>query len=148
MVTERGPEEVVAFDPPVEGKGKWLNTSLYTFTPAAPGWTPATRYAATVTAGLTNDLGGRLDADYPFSFTTLSPDVAAVEPADNSKFVAPLPDITVLFNQPVDHASGEASFSLAPVDGSPWEAVSMAGRRQTDLPPAQALASTPPLKQS
>jgi hypothetical protein len=64
VVTERGPEEVVAFDPPVEGKGKWLNTSLYTFTPAAPGWTPATRYAATVKAGLTNDLGGRLDADY------------------------------------------------------------------------------------
>lgn len=119
VVSERGPEEVVAFDPPVEGKGKWLNTSLYTFTPAAPGWTPATRYAATVKAGLTNDLGGRLDADYPFSFTTLSPDIAAVDPAANSKFVAPQPDITVQFNQPVDHASAEASFSLTPSGGSP-----------------------------
>ena len=119
VVSERRPEEVIAFDPPVEGKGKWLNTSLYTFTPTAPGWTPAIRYAATAKAGLTNDLGGRLDADYRFSFTTLSPDVAAVNPADNSKFVAPQPDITVQFNQPVDHASAEASFSLAPGGGSP-----------------------------
>jgi hypothetical protein len=114
VVTESGPEDVLTFDPALPGSGKWLNTSLYTFTPGGTGWTPATRYTATVRAGLTNDLGGRLDADDSFSFTTLSPGVAAVIPADNSMFVAPQPDITVQFNQPVDHTSAEASFSLAP----------------------------------
>jgi uncharacterized protein YfaS (alpha-2-macroglobulin family) len=119
VVSASGPQDILAINPPVEGTGKWLNTSLYTFTPAAAGWAPATDYAVTVKAGVTNDLGGRLAADYPFSFTTLSPGVAAVTPSDNSNFVAPLPDITVQYNQPVDHATAEASFSLTPYGGAP-----------------------------
>jgi uncharacterized protein YfaS (alpha-2-macroglobulin family) len=119
VVSARGPTDILSFDPSVEGKGKWLNTSLYTFTPGGSGWAPATHYKATVKAGLTNDLGGRLQADYPFTFTTLSPNVASVTPADNSMFVAPQPDVTVQFNQPVDHALAEASFTLTPSGGSP-----------------------------
>jgi uncharacterized protein YfaS (alpha-2-macroglobulin family) len=121
VLGEADPTEVVSFDPPVEGEGRWLNTSLYTFTPGADGWAPATTYTARVKAGLTNKLGGRLDEDHVFTFTTLTPNVVIFFPLDNSLFVAPEPEIKVGFNQPVDRASAEASFTLVPEGGAPVE---------------------------
>ncbi|MDE3096257.1 MAG: Ig-like domain-containing protein [Chloroflexota bacterium] len=124
VIAQRGPDGILAFDPPVAGQGRWLNTSLYTFTPAGAGWAPSSRYTVRVKAGLANQLGATLDADYVFSFSTLTPKVVAFFPPDNSKFVAPLPEIKVGYNQPVDRASASAAFSLvarearAPVAGS------------------------------
>ena len=124
VIAKRGPEGILAFDPPVAGEGRWLNTSLYTFKPSGAGWAPSTRYSARVKAGLASELGSTLDVDYPFSFNTLSPKVVIFFPLDNSKFVAPLPEIKIGFNQPVGHASAEAAFALveqasrAPVAGS------------------------------
>lgn len=118
VIDDRGPQGVIEFDPPAQGEGRWLNTSLYTFVPGDEGWVPATRYTAAIKAGLANQLGSQLEEDYVFSFSTLAPAVSRLVPADNSKFVAPMPDIKVFFNQPVDRASAEASFALAPL-GAP-----------------------------
>ena len=117
VIDKRGPRGIVVFDPPVQGEGRWLNTSLYTFTPAGAGWAPSTAYKARVLAGLANELGATLDQDYAFSFTTLRPKVLIFLPLDNTKFVAPVPEIKVGFNQPIDHASAEAAFSIVP-DGA------------------------------
>ncbi len=117
VITKRGPDGILAFDPPVAGEGRWLNTSLYTFKPSGAGWAPSTRYNVRVKAGLANELGSTLDADYPFSFTTLRPAATIVQPADASKFVHPQPDVKVSFNQPVDRASAQAAFALAPQAG-------------------------------
>lgn len=123
VIAKRGPDAIVTFDPPIAGRGRWLNTSLYTFTPAGTGWAPSTRYTARVKAGLANELGSTLDADYVFSFTTLLPKAVTFFPPDNSKFVAPLPEIKAGFNQPVDRASAAAAFAVvaqasrAPVAG-------------------------------
>lgn len=117
VIDKRGPQGIVVFDPPAQGEGRWLNTSLYTFTPAGAGWAPSTAYRARVLAGLANELGATLDQDYTFSFTTLRPKVVIFFPLDNTKFVAPNPVIKVGFNQPIDHASAEAAFSIVP-DGS------------------------------
>ncbi len=114
VIDERGPQGIIEFDPPVAGEGRWLNTSLYTFTPAAAGWAPAARYTATVKAGLANQLGAELEKDYVFSFTTVSPKVLIFFPLDNTKFVGPEEEIKVGFNQPVDRPSAEAGFSLVP----------------------------------
>ncbi len=81
VIAKRGPDAIVTFDPPIAGRGRWLNTSLYTFTPAGTGWAPSTRYTARVKAGLANELGSTLDADYVFSFTTLLPKAVDVLPA-------------------------------------------------------------------
>jgi hypothetical protein len=112
VVDKRGPQGILAFDPPMPGEGRWLNTSLYTFTPAGAGWSPSTTYRARVLAGLANQLGATLDQDYAFSFTTLRPKVLTLFPLDNTKFVAPEPEIKVGFNQPIDRASAEAAFSV------------------------------------
>ena len=118
VIAERGPHGIIEFDPPTQGRGRWLNTSLYTFVPEGPGWAPSSRYTARIKAGLANQLGAQLDEDYIFSFSTLSPGVSTVFPPDNSQFVAPVPEIKVEFNQPVDRASAEAGFILAPA-GTP-----------------------------
>ena len=47
----------VVFDPPIEGRGEWLNTSIYVFTPDGP-LAGGTRYTARVQAGLTDTTGG------------------------------------------------------------------------------------------
>ncbi|MEX2245413.1 MAG: Ig-like domain-containing protein [Dehalococcoidia bacterium] len=117
VIADQGPEAVVAFDPPVAGEGRWLNTSLYTFRPET-GWAPSTAYTATVKSGLANKLGSQLEADHVFRFSTLSPAVAQIVPADNSLYVSPAPEITVTFNQPVDRASAEGAFRLAPAGGA------------------------------
>jgi hypothetical protein len=113
VIDKRGPQGIVDFDPPMQGEGRWLNTSLYTFTPSDAGWSPSTTYKARILAGLANQLGATLEQDYVFSFTTLRPKVLIFFPLDNSKFVAPEPEIKVGFNQPIDRASAEAAFSLA-----------------------------------
>jgi hypothetical protein len=51
-----GLPQPLAFDPPVAGKGEWLNTSIYVFK-AGDGVSGGIPYRATVVAGLT-DIGG------------------------------------------------------------------------------------------
>jgi uncharacterized protein YfaS (alpha-2-macroglobulin family) len=116
VVDDRGSQGIIDFTPPIAGEGRWLNTSLYTFHPK-PGWEPATTYSARVKAGLMNQLGAQLDVDYVFGFSTLSPAVSTFSPAAGSKFVAPLPDIRVVFNQRVDRASAQAHFDVVAAAG-------------------------------
>ena len=47
------------FDPPLEGEGEWLNTSIYMFTPS-DGLRGGTDYTVTVKAGLEDITGGIL----------------------------------------------------------------------------------------
>ena len=101
----------LTFEPAVEGSGEWLNTAIYLFRPAK-GFAPATTYTARVKAGLTDTTGGVLAEDYTWSFTTKLPAVVTTLPNDGDIFVGPSETITVTFNQPMDHSSAEASFSL------------------------------------
>jgi len=101
----------LSFDPPVSGKGEWLNTSIYVFTPD-DGFAPATTYTARVAAGLTDTTGGILAEDYAWAFTTRLPAVVSTYPANNAIYVSPNTTVTVTFNQPMDHASAQDHFQL------------------------------------
>ncbi len=102
----------LTFTPPVRGKGEWLNTSIYRFHPEG-GFLPATRYTARITAGLHDTLGAPLAEDYTWTFTTLRPAVLAWTPRTEAMHIGPHEVISVTFNQPMDHASVEAAFSLS-----------------------------------
>ena len=106
--------------PPVQGKGEWLNTSIYRFKPEKP-LAPATTYKARVAAGLTDTTGGELAKDYTWSFTTLSPAVLSTVPDEDAIYVGPSQPITVTFNQPVDKDAAEAAFTL--VDDATGEVI-------------------------
>ncbi|MYI86473.1 MAG: hypothetical protein F4081_06740 [Dehalococcoidia bacterium] len=106
---------VLRFDPPVSGRGEWLNTSLYRFFPA--GLQPSTTYTVRIPARVAWASGGVLEADYRWSFSTTQPTVTGFEPHDNSNFVEPDANIRVTFSQPMDRASGEAGITLREVGG-------------------------------
>ncbi len=101
----------LTFVPPVRGQGEWLNTGIYLFRPDE-GFLPATHYKARVAAGLTDTAGGVLEEDYTWEFSTIQPAVLSFRPDNGNKYVGPTDVISVTFNQPMDHASAQASFSL------------------------------------
>ena len=101
----------LTFVPPVRGKGEWLNTSIYLFRPEG-GFLPGTHYKARVAAGLTDTTGGVLQEDYAWEFNTIRPAVLEFMPTDGFKYAGPTDVFSVTFNQPMDHTSAQASFSL------------------------------------
>ncbi len=105
----------LTFDPPVEGKGEWLNTAVYRFLPAQ-GFAPATAYEATIAAGLKDTLGFEMEADYTWGFSTVGPMVTAWSPRSNAQYIGPSDVISITFNQPMDHTSAETALSLQ-IDG-------------------------------
>jgi uncharacterized protein YfaS (alpha-2-macroglobulin family) len=102
----------LTFEPPVMGKGQWLNTSILQFTPGENGFLPATRYTARIAKGLTALDNSTLEKDYVWTFTTVVPAVVGSIPASGDIYVSPTPAISLTFNQQMDRTSVEANFSL------------------------------------
>jgi len=96
------------FDPPLEGTGQWVTTSVYQFTPAAP-LAAATTYQVTVEP-LTAVDGAAMSEPYTFQFSTAAPIVVEAKPV--GILVPPDAQIVVTFSQPMDRASTEAAFKL------------------------------------
>jgi uncharacterized protein YfaS (alpha-2-macroglobulin family) len=124
-------------EPAVTGSGEWVSTSIYRFVPDEP-LAGATRYTITIAEGLADVTGGVLGKDVIWSFTTASPNVAAIEPADTTASVNPTFPLTVTFNMPMDPASTEAAIRLEPSVSLAFE-WSEDGRVVT-LRPAEMLA--------
>ncbi len=102
----------LSFEPPIQGRGEWLNTSIYVFTPASdlPG---GSTIKATVKAGLA-DVNGKtsLPAAFTWSFTTQPPEVVFTAPTDGQTLTPIENAVTVQFNQPISRPSAQANFSL------------------------------------
>jgi len=109
-----GLPDPLTFDPPVEGDGEWLNTSIYVFTPAAP-LAGGTTYTARVAAGLADTSGGVLAEDYAWSFTTQPPQVVWVSPGEESTLVSVDTAVQATFNMPVTCGTAAQAFTLSTV---------------------------------
>ncbi len=113
----------LSFEPDIPGEGEWVNTSIYSWTPAAP-LAGGESYTVTVKAGLEDQTGGVLQEDYTWQFATLSPGVVSVDPVSNTANVPLDATVEIEFNQPMDRASVQNAFSLVnrddgqPVSGS------------------------------
>ena len=94
---------VLSFDPPLAGKGEWLNTSIYRFIPS--DLAPSTAYRLTVAKGLTAAADGVLQDDFRSAFTTIAPAVAAITPEDRADWAGPWQQVVVRFNQPMDRSA-------------------------------------------
>jgi len=99
----------LTIEPPVEGEGAWINTSIYAFRPTEP-LASATIYRVTVKAGLTDVTGGLLAQDHVWSFSTALPLVSKTSPTGSR--VSPDTPIKVSFNMPMDRSSVESLFKL------------------------------------
>lgn len=102
----------LTLEPAVAGSGRWLNTSVYLFTPES-GLAGATDYTATI-AEVTGLNGERLAAPVTFSFTTANPIVLGSQPS--AAQVRPDSTIEVIFSQAMDPESSTAAFQLVTYD--------------------------------
>jgi alpha-2-macroglobulin len=98
----------LTLDPPAEGEGRWLSTSVYAFQPTT-AFAGATSYTAVVD-GITDLEGIALAEPYQFTFTTAAPIVENSLPTGN--LVPPHTVVTVQFTQPMHPESTESAFSL------------------------------------
>ena len=105
-------DPIVRFDPPLEGRGEWLNTAIYRFTPARLA--PSTTYRVTIGKGLTSAADGVLADDVVATFRTIDPAVAAMTPEPNSQFASPRQPVVVRFNQPMDRSAAAGISLLEP----------------------------------
>lgn len=97
--------------PELPGKGEWLNTSIYQFTPekALAG---GTTYTVTVQAGLADVLGAALVDEYTWQFKTLAPEILNISPRQGESGVRLDSPVSVQFSQPMDRPSTEEAFML------------------------------------
>ena len=110
-VLQEGPAAaVLEFNPPLAGRGEWLNTSLYRFIPT--DLQPSAEYAVRVPAGLTSAADGVLASDFAWSFATVQPAITSFTPGDNSVHVEPDDPVVIAFNQPMNRVSVEAGLAL------------------------------------
>lgn len=111
----------LALEPPVAGKGEWINTTIYRFYPDR-GLAPSTSYTARIAAGLVDSQGAVLEEPYEWSFSTVGPMPVAWSPESNGQYVGVGDVISITFNQPMDRASVQAAFALhvneTPVNGA------------------------------
>lgn len=100
-----------SLEPAASGRGEWLNTSTYTFTPepALPG---GQSFTVNLNPGLTSTLGMALENPRSWQFVTSPPRVLEILPNADAK-QPPQPTLTLRFNQPMDKPSVENGVSLA-----------------------------------
>ena len=108
-----------AFDiqPPVTGRGEWINTSTYIFYPE-PAMAGGTEYIVSLNQELKTESGvGWGGSERPvWTFTTSRPNVIMLEPSI-MELLALDPEFKLTFNQPMDTESVESNFSFSGTEG-------------------------------
>jgi hypothetical protein len=100
----------------VEGKGEWLNTSVYVFTPAQPlpGGVVIEAKVEASPAGkpLVDTDGNPMRGDYAWQFGVTPPKVVFITPNNGAALVGIDTPIVVQFNQPISLSSAQQHVSL------------------------------------
>jgi uncharacterized protein YfaS (alpha-2-macroglobulin family) len=139
----------LVISPNVEGKGEWVNTSVYAFRPAQ-ALKGDTTYTLSVLAGLKDASGETsLASDYSWSFSTASPAIDSFElssgqvnPEDNFQNLLLDEGFILRFLQPMDPASVESAISLASRAGQKQNVITVWNNDATSvvITPTQRLA--------
>jgi uncharacterized protein YfaS (alpha-2-macroglobulin family) len=129
---QAGLPQPLVFDPPLEGRGEWVNSSVYLFHPD-PRLLSATAFTVTIAGGLADASGegAPLAADFSWSFTTRPPAVDGLDlPLSEQETIEygqggsypnlPIqPRFSLRFAQPMDPASVEAALAMTSAAGEP-----------------------------
>ena len=122
--TENLPQPLT-ISPAVQGKGEWINTSVYVFQPTEQ-LQSSTLYTVNVPAGLTDVNGATLAEGRQWSFVTTSSTVNSfqlsdwiVNPEYNYKDVPLDQEFTISFSQSMNQSATEAAFSIISQLGEP-----------------------------
>lgn len=105
----------IQITPHIAGTGEWVNTSIFTFTPAT-FFDAATTYNVTVDEALVATDGAPLTQAFAWSFKTERPRVIGF-PLQAGVSVDPETPVTVDFNVPMDQSVTQAAFALQSAEG-------------------------------
>ncbi|MCJ7718092.1 MAG: Ig-like domain-containing protein [Anaerolineales bacterium] len=96
-------EPAFTINPPVAGKGEWINTSTYLFSPES-ALAGGTTYTAELSASLTSTSGAGLDPETPraWSFSTSYPQLLDWSPYYGATNIPLNASLTMTFNQAMD----------------------------------------------
>lgn len=114
--------QALTIDPLPPGKGEWINTSTYQFTPD-PGLAGGVTYQVGISPDLVSTLGTGLAADShrSWTFTTSYPQALEWVPYDGDTGVLLDRNVQLTFNQAMDPDSLSQFFSLLSAGGDPVE---------------------------
>ena len=117
-LTAEPPALLISPLPP--GKGEWINTSTYQFSPD-PGLAGGTTYQVEISPDLVSTMGTTLEENsrLSWSFSTSYPQVLDWEPHDEEAGVRLDRGIKVTFNQSMDADSVAENFTLLESGGEP-----------------------------
>lgn len=127
--------------PTVQGKGEWVNTSIYQFTPDV-GLAGGVTYEVTIPAGeLTAVDGSPLSAAFSASFAVQRPSIVSLTPSADEVNVSQRAQVVIRFSEAVDRASAE-SLTVTPAGGAPLDGTFRWNETNTELifTPAERLA--------
>jgi len=149
----------LVIDPPVEGYGEWVNTSVFVYHPSGK-LLSSTMYTVTIPAGLEDQTGSGsapLPEEVRWTFTTSQPsvkDLAIYSESfqDEKTYLAPgqyfasaplLPTLKMGFLQAMDHAATEAAISLIAESSGAAASIQFSwseDSQQVDVQPVERLA--------
>ncbi|MBM3293086.1 MAG: hypothetical protein FJY82_01030, partial [Candidatus Aminicenantes bacterium] len=95
------PEAVLKFDPPLEGRFRWMGTRTLAFIPK-DRLPFGTEIEATIPAGTRSIDGYALKTDFRWAFATVRPRLIRNDPQDGDDQRRLETDVLLVFNQPVD----------------------------------------------
>lgn len=105
-------------EPSVAGKGEWVNTSIYQFTPDV-AFAGGTTYNVTIPAGsLTAVDGSALGEAFRASFIVQRPSIVATTPSADEVNVSQRAQVVITFSEAVDQTSAQ-SLRVTPEGGAP-----------------------------
>ncbi len=106
-------KENVSISPAVNGTWTAASDTNFVFKPTQ--YASDTTYNLTLAKGTKNTSGGYLENNVSYEFRTLGPvKVSQVSPSNNSTGIGVDNTIRITFDQPVDHDSAQAHFSITP----------------------------------
>lgn len=119
----------VVFQTP--GSGSWKDDKTFKFTPTK--LEPGVTYKYTLQKGLASQAGGLFETDQVLQFSTNGAVSASIGPSSGE--VATNANVTVAFDQAVDHGSAESHFAITPTANGnfSWSGNTMIWKPSTDL---------------
>jgi uncharacterized protein YfaS (alpha-2-macroglobulin family) len=105
-------------EPAVAGRGEWVNTSIYQFTPEV-AFAGGVTYTVAIPAGVLQAVDGSpLSAPFRASFNVQRPSIVSLSPQADEVNVSQRAQVIVRFSEPVDRTSAE-SLRVRAEGGSP-----------------------------
>ena len=107
--------EHFSIEPEVKGTTDWDDANIFTFTPDEP-LPKDTQFSLNFSEGMKSVAGGTTEEPISVSFKTIGPVIPiSINPPPNASGIDPATtNVSITFNQEVNHESAQASFSLTP----------------------------------